>query len=92
MFRVAINECKDFFRSLKFKSNAELDLNQVAGESNSIIVDLSTLSIKYFMPLYLYYYEGYQINEISDILKISESATKLRLKRGKAKLKKEMEI
>ena len=36
------------------------------------------------------YYQGYQIKEIAEILSISESAVKMRLKRGREKLKVEM--
>ena len=42
---------------------------------------------KYRVVLYLYYCEQYKVREIADILKISESAVKARLTRGREKLK-----
>jgi len=41
--------------------------------------------------IYLYYFEGYKIEEISNILNIKQSAVKMRLTRAKKILKKEME-
>ena len=91
LIRVTINECKDYFRSLKLKNFTISDLNLLTKTDTSIIINLRVLPKKYFMPLYLYYYEGYKISEISKILNITESSTKQRLKRAKEKLKKEME-
>lgn len=41
--------------------------------------------------LYLYYYEGYHVKEIAEIMKLSESNVKQRLKRGRDQLKEEVE-
>ena len=53
---------------------------------------LNKLNKKYRIPIYLYYYEGYSIEEIAKLLKISKSAIKMRLSRAKEILKKEMEM
>ena len=53
---------------------------------------LKTITPIYRSTLYLYYYEGYSIKEIANIIKKSESAVKMRLTRGKEELKKEMEV
>ena len=52
---------------------------------------LKRLNKKYRIPIYLYYYEGYKIEEISNILKIKSSTIKMRLSRAKKILKEEME-
>ena len=39
----------------------------------------------------LYYYEGYSVTEIAEILKMGKSAVKMRLKRGRELLKIELE-
>ena len=44
------------------------------------------LDIKYRIVIVLFYYENYSIEEISKELKISQSATKMRLKRAKEKI------
>lgn len=52
---------------------------------------LYNLPPKYRIVLYLYYYESYSIEEISATLKVSKSAVKMRLKRGREKLKLDLE-
>ena len=39
--------------------------------------------------LHLYYYEGYQVEEIARLLNISVSSVKMRLKRGRDALREE---
>ena len=41
----------------------------------------------YRAPIHLFFYEGYTYKEISKILKVSESAVAMRIKRGKEQLK-----
>ena len=45
---------------------------------------------RYRKVLILYYYEGYKCNEIGNILRITESAVKKRLERGRKLLKQEL--
>lgn len=49
-----------------------------------------TLPTRYKNILYLYYYEGYKINEIASMLHIKENTVKSRLKRGRNKLKEKL--
>ncbi|MNN96890.1 RNA polymerase factor sigma C [compost metagenome] len=49
------------------------------------------LPVKYKTVIHLYYYEDYPVQDISRILQISESAVKMRLKRGRQLLKLELE-
>lgn len=46
---------------------------------------------KYRIPIYLYYYEGYKLEEIAQILKENISTIKMRMKKAKEIIKKEME-
>ena len=48
---------------------------------------LNSLNVNYRTVIYLHYYEGYSVAEISEMLKISESNVKARLKRGRDKLR-----
>ncbi len=97
LIRVSINKSKNFNKCFwkrkiinyeednKFNSFSNL-------KTNIEIFDiLNFLEKKYRIPIYLYYFEGYNISEIASILKISESAIKMRMKRAKDLLKKEME-
>ena len=94
LFRVAINLTKNHLdSSWKKKHIIKDNLENYSHYENQsdLLYFLKNLPSKYRITLYLYYYEGYSINELSKLLKISESAIKLRLKRGKEKLKLEME-
>jgi len=95
LFRVAINECKDLLRFLKTKTfvslNEEITKNGYNNKNNSLMLALMNIQKNYRIPLFLYYFEGYNINEISKIMKKSESSIKMSLSRGREKLKKEME-
>ena len=42
---------------------------------------------KYRVPLYLYYYEGYAVGEVGEILGLNPSTVQTRLARGRGKLK-----
>lgn len=45
------------------------------------------LPVKYRLPLYLYYYEGYSVKEIGQLLNRRESTVQTQLARGREKLK-----
>lgn len=90
LFKVAINDVKDIFRTLSRRKiiNVE-DIENIKGkEENKIILEIPK---KYRILIYLYYYEGYKIKEISKLLNLKESNIKMRLKKAKELLKIEME-
>lgn len=94
LFRVAINESKNLLKSLRFRSTSEIDENAVANvneKNGNLISSFKKVNPKYRFVLYLFYYEGYSIEEISKILNKSTSAVKMRLLRGKEQLRMEME-
>ncbi len=95
LFRVAINDSKNLLKSLWIKKKVDFDdydnLISNREEDYTLRNALSRISVKYRIPLYLYYFEGYSIKEIAGITKETESCIKSRLKRGKEKLKTEME-
>lgn len=94
LIRVTSNHCKNMLRSFWRKKVTQFeDLSVYFGsqkelENAQLIINLPT---KYKTIIHLYYYEGYAVKEISDILKITESAVKMRLKRGREMLKMELE-
>jgi len=59
--------------------------------SNSLVTELGQLPAKYSLTLYLYYYEGYSVKEISSLLKKNENSVKTLLRRGRVLLKKRLE-
>ena len=60
-------------------------------DSSDILKKVIALPEKYKSTVILYYYDDYSVDEISKILKISKSAVKMRLKRGREILKLELE-
>ena len=91
ILRMAANACKDVLRSPWRKRNCSLDacLEVPAPETpdGSVLAAVNQLPESYRTVLYLFYYEGYQAEEIGRILGISKSAVHVRLNRGREKLK-----
>lgn len=74
--------------------NAALSLDEISEiipaneeKSETLLAYVFALPEKYRTVLYLFYYEDMKISDISNALGISESAVKLRLRRGREKLK-----
>lgn len=95
LFKVSINISKDYLRRIiKYRFFYKDELEQYkSNEKNDLdFIDiLERLNIKYRIPIFLYYYEGYKIEEIAELLNMKVSAVKMRLSRAKIILKKEME-
>lgn len=94
MIRVITNICKNMVRSVWHKRVIKTNDIEVYCEAKAdllIIESVLKLPVKYKAVIHLYYYEDYSVKQISEILKISESAVKMRLKRGRELLKFELE-
>lgn len=98
IIRVTINCCKDLLRNF-FRSKTisfEEYIRQQSGEEFSgqdfmILEAVLSLPAKYRNVIYLYYYEGYSAQEISEILKKNVNTIYTWLTRAKKKLKAELE-
>ena len=90
LITVATNNCKNM-RRFKFMHQhmdiSNLQLYSKDEENYGLLDILMRLPYKYKTVLLLYYVEGYKVNEIADILKISASATKKRLQRGRESIR-----
>lgn len=93
LMKVAVNQTKDNLKNIWKRKIKALEHEDISYSNNDydMLEIITNLSKKYRLPIYLYYYEGYNIEEISQILTISVSAVKMRLSRAKEQLKKEME-
>jgi len=100
IIRVTINLCKDKLKSFWNKNRNNIEDYQDLYSENLFEVDYHDLEIlqkiiklplKYKKVIHLYYYEGYSVKEISEILNCGESTIKMRMKRGREILKIEME-
>ena len=87
---VTLNECRDIKRKLFHRNHYdidELDVSYSEDFNKDIISAVRSLPIKYLQVIELYYFEGYSVAEISDILSANENTVKSRLKRGRELLK-----
>ena len=89
--RTTANACKDALRSGFRKLTVGLEAAPdaaVPDEPDSGFVDaVMALPAKYREAIYLHYYEGYSIREISELTGRSESAVSAHLSRGRGKLR-----
>ena len=60
-------------------------------ENTELFKKVMNLATKYREVILLYYYQDLKVNEIADVLKISESSVKMRLQRARTKLKENFE-
>ncbi len=94
IMKTTVNICYDQLKCFWKKSRADADLTlfpQPEDPGRGILEEVLALPLKYRSVIYLHYYEDYSFREISDLLKISESAAKMRAKRGRELLKLELE-
>lgn len=92
LIRVTQNHCKNVLKSSARKTSCELN-EELAEDKQSDLhkaIDISQ-KIRALPANYLHYYEDMTTEQISKILKISQSAVKMRLKRGRELLKNELE-
>ena len=81
----------DFIKRADNKKKVELDENiredNEFQDSSYVLGEVIKLPEKYRIIIYLFYYEGYKISEISGILEINESTIKSQLTKAKELLK-----
>lgn len=91
LIRVTINRCKNMFRGfwqryLPIEDYAS-SLSFESPEQSDLFLTVMGLDKKYRIPLMLYYYDGYSIREISQLLSLPEKTVVTRLLRGRKQLK-----
>lgn len=92
LYQVALNLCRDEWRRSR---RSELPLAAAAGVSLppaelSLLDQVSNLPEKQRTVLHLHYYQGYGLQEIARLLGVTVPAVKMRLKRGREALRKEL--
>lgn len=85
-----INLCKNRLRF--YKNHPKIGMEELSRyyrekEDTRLMDSLLLLPSKYREVLLLHYVEGYQGKEIAGMLKLSESAVRKRLERGREKLR-----
>jgi RNA polymerase sigma factor (sigma-70 family) len=106
LYRITINECKDYLKSWNFnkihlvhfiqesmkKEHRSLEHQIVQENVNEEIKEIvHSLPAKYKEVIYLYYYLSLTIEEIAEVTGLNPNTVKTRLKRGKKVLKPMME-
>lgn len=100
IYRITVNLCKDYLKSAAIRkfvavgilndlSRSSREMNKLfeeaeGGEVFSLVMDLPT---KYRIPICLHYFEGLSVAEIAEMTGTSGSNVKVRLHRGREKLK-----
>lgn len=103
--RIVINKCLDKLKGRKLELIAlnEQILEKVEEDSRDWEIDdeigikqvkqtLERLPEKYKYPLMLYLFEGYDHEEISEILQVSQVASRTLVHRGRKKLQEELKL
>lgn len=93
LIRTIVNLCRDMRRSVWYKrviKTEEIEEYYDNSPDTDVMMEILRLPAKYKTVIYLHYYEDYSIKEISEILKIKDSAIKMRLMRGRQLLKIEL--
>ncbi|MDW0117740.1 sigma-70 family RNA polymerase sigma factor [Sporosarcina thermotolerans] len=106
IYSVAINKCKDYLKSWHMRKITvqenikELLKSSRRGPQDEVIEKLESeqlvdlvlkLAVPYREVILLYYYKHLSIKEVSEILGVSESTVKVRLHRGREKLRMPLE-
>ncbi|WP_096156517.1 MULTISPECIES: sigma-70 family RNA polymerase sigma factor [Bacillus] len=105
LYRITINECKDYIKSWDYKKVKVLDIFQShtkkSQSAEEIVMDkterkeiqnsIFRLPMKYREIIFLYYFEEMTMEEISSLTELSINTIKTRLRRGKMLLKQKLE-
>ena len=89
LIKVTINLCKDHRKSFWNRNVSELDENvkYFDEEDSDDLEEIKKLKPIHRNIIYLYYYQGYKINEISEILNMNQNTVSSYLTRARAELK-----
>ena len=92
-YKVTSNHCKDILKSSRRKKEQPVteDIDEIEmPEQTHILNYVLSLEQKYRIPVHLYYYEGYSIKEIAELIKVNPSTVATHLDRARQKLKEVM--
>lgn len=89
LIRVTINRCKNHVKSFWNRRTEGLseELSYLPKEETGVVEAVLALPKNYRNAIHLYYYEGYSINEIAELLHKKPATVGTWLARGRAALK-----
>lgn len=89
--RVTVNRCHDIFRRNSKRSHLPLeeaqDITHTHEDETDVTGIVHALPEKYRAAVTLHYLEGFSVEETARLLKLTVSAVKMRLARGREKMK-----
>lgn len=93
LIRVTINLTNNLFQSAHFRKTVPLEENLKFEDKEMSNVYFQVLSLpnKYRTMIHLFYYEGFSVKEIANILHTNENTVKTRLSRAREQLKSKLE-
>ena len=95
LIRVTVNCSKVILRTYNTGNTTELSPEQffsmMETEPSGVFEAVMALPEKYRVVIHLFYYEGYSVKEIADMLKLKENTVKSRLMRARRMLKTSLE-
>ena len=94
LIRVTVNKSKNFVKSSWVKKTVPIDeamTKTTEEKSDDILEEVLKMPEKYRTVIHLFYYEGYPINEIAEILGKSTGTIGTWLSRGRKILKERLE-
>ena len=95
--RLTINQCKNWKKSAWFRHRAPLEeglhlaVEAPEPEDGPLLEQIRRLPPKYRQVIYLRYYEGYEVQEIAQILGRSPGLISTHLARARIKLREQLE-
>ena len=91
LIKVTVNACRNVFRTPWRRVEDIEEYAQTLGfetpEQSDLFLAVNSLDRKYRIAVHLYYFEGYSVKEIGEILGVSENTVSTRLARARGKLK-----
>lgn len=93
LLRTAVNKCKNHLKSGWLKNTVSLEDAEEQSEdfepneSSELVEAVKKLPEKYKLPIHLFYYEGYSINDIANIIGKKPATVGTLLSRARERLK-----
>ncbi len=93
LIKVTVNKCINFRKSFWKQNTVPLEEQTLSytDEERTVMDEVMKLPSDYRNIIYLYYYEGYTIKEIAEILGKKQNTINSKLQRGRKKLRAELE-
>ena len=92
LVRVTVNRCHDLARRRSIRTHEELDEQhdipvQQESSGSAVLDTLADIPEKYRTSIVLHHLEGFSVEEVAAMLRVSVSAVKMRLSRGREMMK-----